>query len=40
MVKDRKGGDLKRVEASEDSVAVKRWVNFSKMAIWWMSLWM
>jgi hypothetical protein len=40
MVKEWKGGDLNRVEARSDSVAVKRWVSFSKMAIWWMSFWM
>lgn len=39
-VKDWKGGEVKRVEEREDSVAEKRWVRRSKTAIWWMSLWM
>lgn len=32
-VKDWKGGELKRVDESDDSVASKRWVSFSKTAI-------
>lgn len=37
-MKEVKGGELKRVAAREDSVAEKRWVSFSKTAIWWISL--
>ena len=40
MVEVWKGGELKRVEEREASVAEKRWVMRSKMASWWMSLWM
>lgn len=38
MVKDWKGGELKRVAERDASVAEKRWVRRSKTAIWWMSL--
>ncbi len=40
MVEDWKGGEVKRVEEREASVAEKMSVRRSKMAIWWMSLWM
>lgn len=40
IVKDWNGGEVKRVEDSDDSVAEHMWVSRSKTAIWWMSLWM
>lgn len=39
-MKDWKGGEVKRVEERDASVAAKRSVRRSKTAIWWMSLWM
>lgn len=40
MVKDWKGGEVKRVEEREASVAMHWSERRSKTAIWWMSLWM
>jgi hypothetical protein len=40
MVKDWKGGEVKRVEEREASGVEKSWVRRSKMAIWWINLWM
>lgn len=39
-VKDWKGGEVKSVEEREASVAEQWWARCSKLASWWMSLWM
>ena len=38
-VTDWKGGELKRVDEREDSVAENMWARRSKTASWYMSLW-
>lgn len=40
IVNEWKGGERKRLEDREDSVAEQRWDSRSKTAIWWISLWM